>query len=242
MNLLKDDVKKFVSDFNKEMESIALSSDLDIVIFPSSIHIEMLREMIHPKVKIGIQNISKHEKGAYTGEISVSMAQSYGCEYVLIGHSERRQYHNETNEKVKAKLILANTLNLKSIVCIGESLDERENGKHFEVIAQQLAQCLSKDVIQKSDQMLIAYEPVWAIGTGKTATQDQAQEMHAFIRSELTKLSENNYTERISILYGGSCNESNAASLFSMPDIDGGLIGGASLSAKSFLNIIKSAM
>ncbi|MGI4022735.1 MAG: triose-phosphate isomerase [Janthinobacterium lividum] len=194
----------------------------------------------HGKVFVGAQNCHQAEAGAFTGEISAKMIRSVGAQYVILGHSERRQYFNETNDLLaqKADVVLSNSL--KPIFCVGETLDERESEQHFEVIKTQLKEGIFHLSTEQFSQTIIAYEPVWAIGTGKTATAEQAQEIHAFIRNEIADNYNQEVADNTSILYGGSCNTKNANELFSQPDIDGGLIGGASLKSRDFVDIIKA--
>ncbi|MVN22342.1 triose-phosphate isomerase [Mucilaginibacter arboris] len=194
----------------------------------------------HPKVSVGAQNCHQEEAGAFTGEISARMIRSVGAEYVILGHSERRQYFGETNELLakKADVVLNNSL--KPIFCVGETLEERESGQHFEVIKTQLKEGIFHLSTEQFGQVIIAYEPVWAIGTGKTATAQQAQEIHAFIRNEIAANYNQEVADDTTILYGGSCNTKNAHELFSQADIDGGLIGGASLKSRDFVDIIKA--
>jgi len=192
------------------------------------------------KISVAAQNCAKWEKGAYTGEVSAEMIRSTGAHYAIIGHSERRQYFNESNEDLKQKVDLCLKNMLKPIFCVGERLVERENNSHFEVVKKQITKSLFHLDEENIKRIVLAYEPVWAIGTGKTATPEQAQEMHAYIRSLLAEKYGTVVAAEISILYGGSCNASNAATLFSQPDIDGGLIGGASLKANDFIEIIKA--
>lgn len=204
------------------------------------IHLNSLAKLGGDTVKIGAQNCHQNESGAYTGEISAKMIRSVGCEYVIVGHSERRQYFAETDTLLaeKTKIALANQLT--PIFCIGETLDERNNGDFFDVLKKQLTDGLF--VLDAGDfaRTIIAYEPVWAIGTGLTATAAQAQEVHAFIRSEVAVKYGQAAAEQVSVLYGGSCNPKNAAELFAQPDIDGGLIGGASLKSRDFADIVKT--
>ena len=185
----------------------------------------------------GAQNCSEHASGAFTGEVSAAMLKSIGCKYVLVGHSERRQYFGETNILASKKIKLALENNLKVIYCIGETLTERKENVHFDVVKKQLSESLQGLSIEN---VIIAYEPVWAIGTGETATPAQAQEMHAHIRICLKTLFNAEIADSTSILYGGSCNAQNASELFACADIDGGLIGGASLKADDFCKIIRS--
>lgn len=188
----------------------------------------------------GAQNCSSWEKGAFTGEVSASMIQSVGAEYVLLGHSERRAYFKEDGEVLTEKMNQAHQAGLNVVYCCGESLSERKSGLHQKVIAQQLQELLSKVQNENIDRLVLAYEPVWAIGTGETASPEQAQEMHAFVRQCVANLFDASVAEQMPILYGGSCNATNARELFACPDVDGGLIGGASLKADEFATIVKS--
>ena len=204
------------------------------------IHLNSLSKLGGDNVKIGAQNCHQNESGAFTGEISAKMIKSVGCEYVIIGHSERRQYFAESDALLleKTKTVLTN--NLLPIFCIGETLDERNNGSYFDVLKSQLVNGLFELSTEDFSKVIIAYEPVWAIGTGLTASSDQAQEVHAFIRKELAAKYGQSVADDTSILYGGSCNPKNAAELFAQEDIDGGLIGGASLKSRDFVDIIKA--
>ncbi len=191
------------------------------------------------KFFLGAQNCSSYEKGAYTGEVSASILKSIGCDYVIIGHSERRKIFHETEDQLKQKLQLLLTENLKVIYCVGEELEHRNNKTHFKIVENQLQNILSLETEQFKN-IIIAYEPVWAIGTGVNATPKQAQEMHHFIRTIIASKN-TEMSNTISILYGGSCNSTNASQLFSQPDIDGGLIGSASLKGEEFIQIIFAA-
>ena len=193
-----------------------------------------------PNFYIGAQNCHTNASGAFTGEISASMLSSVGCEYVLVGHSERRQYFKENDADFVLKIKSALDNNIKPIFCIGETLTERKTDNHFKVITQQLTNVLKEFSITDFSKFVLAYEPVWAIGTGETASADQAQEMHAFIRSIITDIFDSSIANNVSILYGGSCNAQNAQELFKCADVDGGLIGGASLKADDFCKIIDS--
>ncbi len=212
-----------------------------VIIGTPFIHLsEVCKTVDTSLIKVSAQNCADHESGAYTGEVSAEMVKSTGAEYVILGHSERRAYYGEESAMLKTKTDLALKNQLTPIFCIGEVLEEREADKHFEVVRAQIEEALfhlSADDFQK---IVLAYEPVWAIGTGKTATSDQAQEMHAFIRKILADKFGQNVANEISILYGGSCKPSNAAELFANPDVDGGLIGGASLKAEDFRDIISA--
>ena len=210
------------------------------VICAPYIHLNSLTKLGGHTVKIGAQNCHQNESGAFTGEISAKMIKSVGCEYVIVGHSERRQYFAETDELLAQKTAIALSNNLVPIFCIGETLDERNNGSYFEVIKSQLENGLFNLNEEDFAKVILAYEPVWAIGTGLTASSDQAQEVHAFIRKEITAKYGQETANSTSILYGGSCNPKNAAELFAQPDIDGGLIGGASLKSRDFVGIIKA--
>lgn len=194
----------------------------------------------HSKISVGAQNCHQEEAGAFTGEISAKMIRSVGAQYVILGHSERRQYFGESNELLSKKTDVVLSNSLKPIFCIGETLDERESNRFFEVIKSQLSEGLFHLQKEQFAQVVIAYEPVWAIGTGKTASSAQAQEIHAFIRQEIAAKYGQETADETTILYGGSCNTKNAHELFSQPDIDGGLIGGASLKSRDFVDIIKA--
>ena len=189
---------------------------------------------------MGAQNCHTDSKGAFTGEVSASILASVGCAYVLIGHSERRLYFNEIEHDFILKIKEALINNLKPILCIGEVLAERKAGKHFEVVSTQLSNVLKSFGSVEFSKFIIAYEPVWAIGTGETATAEQAQEMHAYIRTVISSIYSKRIADETSILYGGSCNAQNAQELFACNDVDGGLIGGASLKADDFCKIINS--
>ncbi len=189
-------------------------------------------------IALGAQDVSAHESGAYTGEVSVAMLKEFGVRYAIVGHSERRQYHGETDAAVAAKAQQALAAGITPIVCVGETLAEREAGKTEEVVKRQLAAVIHANGHCISE-IVVAYEPVWAIGTGKTASPEQAQQVHAVLRAQLRAASD--HADRIAILYGGSMNADNAAQLLAQPDIDGGLIGGASLKAPDFLTIIAAA-
>lgn len=192
----------------------------------------------HGKIALGAQNCSSEASGAYTGEVSAWMIRSTGAEYVLTGHSERRSYFNEDDKIINRKTLLAINSGLKVIFCCGEVLKEREDNKHFMIVKRQLEEGLFNLTVEQMDKIIIAYEPVWAIGTGLTATPEQAQEMHKHIRDLLKEKYGNDCAKKLPILYGGSCKPSNAAEIFSKPDVDGGLIGGASLKKEDFTGII----
>lgn len=188
------------------------------------------------RIQLGAQNVSEHFPGAYTGEVAAVMLREFGCKYIIIGHSERRHGLHESSKTVAAKCAAVEACDMVPIVCVGETLAEREKGATADVVMGQLDAILSRPDIDLAEAV-VAYEPVWAIGTGKTATPEQAQEVHALIRGQLSEKLRN----KVSILYGGSVKPSNAQALFAMPDIDGGLIGGASLKASDFLAICRAA-
>ena len=217
------------------------NTNCDVVIGTPFTHLASIVEAIDTtKIGVAAENCADKEKGAYTGEVSAAMVASTGAKYVILGHSERRAYYNETPEilKEKVKIVLVN--NLTPIFCIGEVLEEREAGKHFEVVDKQIEGSLFNLSAEEFSKIVIAYEPVWAIGTGVTATAAQAQEIHAYIRKTIASKYGESMANDTSILYGGSCNAENAKELFSNPDVDGGLIGGASLSVEKFMPIIEA--
>lgn len=214
------------------------------VLCPPFLYLQKIQDILsllgNTTIKTGAQNCHQQEQGAYTGEVSAPMLQSLGVEYVIIGHSERREYFNETNAQLKEKTDTALQHNLLPIFCCGEKLAQREENRHFETVRSQIAESLFHLNPDDFARIAIAYEPVWAIGTGKTATTEQAQEMHAFIRSLIAEHYSPGLAQEITILYGGSCNAANAQALFEQPDVDGGLIGGASLKAPDFAAIAGS--
>ncbi len=213
-----------------------------IILAPPFVYLHDLvgRIQSQPDFSVASQNCSSEEKGAFTGEVSASMLASIGVEYAIIGHSERRHIFNEKDNVLAAKVSQALIHGVSPIFCCGEELSSREAGKHFDIVKVQLENGLFHVDKSLITECVIAYEPVWAIGTGKTATADQAQEMHAFIRSQLALKYGKETAEEISILYGGSVTSKNSTELFSCPDVDGGLVGGASLKAVEFLSIIRS--
>ncbi|WP_303329966.1 triose-phosphate isomerase [uncultured Muribaculum sp.] len=211
----------------------------DVIIAVPFTHLASINAVIDPaKLGLGAENCANHKSGAYTGEVSAPMVASTGATYVILGHSERRQYYGETSEILKEKVALALENNLTPIFCIGEVLEERENGTYNEVVKKQIEEALFNLSAEDFGKIILAYEPVWAIGTGKTATDDQAEDMHAFIRGVIADRYGKEVAENTSILYGGSCKPSNAPQLFAKPDVDGGLIGGASLECGSFMGIV----
>ncbi|MDE6247268.1 MAG: triose-phosphate isomerase [Muribaculaceae bacterium] len=212
----------------------------DVVICVPFTHLTSVNAVIDPTlIGLGAENCSEHEKGAYTGEISAPMVKSTGATHVILGHSERRQYFGENNEQLLAKTKIALANGLTPIFCVGEVLEERENGTYNDVVASQVEALFSLSP-EDFSKIVIAYEPVWAIGTGKTATADQAEDMHAHIRKVIEDKYGKEIADNTSILYGGSCKPSNAKELFAKPNVDGGLIGGAALEAESFMGIIEA--
>lgn len=231
-------------------EGVALAKDLnvaltadkpacDVVICTPFIHLASVNNEIDKSIiSLGAENCADKVSGAYTGEVSAAMVKSTGADYVILGHSERRAYYGETAAILKEKVNLALANDLKVIFCIGEVLEEREAGKQNEVVKEQLEGSLFELSAEQLSNVVLAYEPVWAIGTGKTATSEQAEDMHAFIRGVIAEKFGVAVAEETSILYGGSCKPSNAKELFSKPNVDGGLIGGAALEVADFKGII----
>jgi triosephosphate isomerase len=215
------------------------TSDAVVIIAPPFTHLADIKKIL-TGVKLSAQNCASEESGAYTGEVSVGMLKSVGVEYIIIGHSERRAFYHEDNAVLAKKVNLALALDLKPIFCIGEVLPERNANKHFDVVKSQLTEGLYHLTPAEFANVVLAYEPVWAIGTGVTASPAQAQEMHKFIRDEINKKYGAQIAGNTTILYGGSCKGSNAKELFANPDVDGGLIGGASLKADEFLQIVNA--
>jgi triosephosphate isomerase len=228
-------------DLAKDLQKVLNGKTLkcDVAICTPFIHLAAVAKEIDT-IGLGAQNCADKISGAYTGEVSAAMIASTGAQYVIIGHSERRAYYGETNAILKEKVLLALANNLTPIFCIGEVLSERESGKQEQVVETQIRESLFDLSPADFGKIVLAYEPVWAIGTGKTATSEQAQEMHAFIRQTIAGKYGKEIAGNTSILYGGSANASNAKDLFSNPDVDGGLIGGASLGVDKFLPIIEA--
>ncbi len=237
---------------NKNLnESVTLVSEIknllgednnaDVIICPPYTSLETVHALIKDtNIGLGAQNMCAADSGAYTGAISASMIKSVGCEYVILGHSERRTIFGETDELINSKIKKAIEYSLIPIFCIGETLEERESGEMKNVIERQVKEGLKDVSADQLSEMIVAYEPVWAIGTGKTATPEQAQEVHQFIRGLLTEMYSAEFAEDVTIQYGGSVKPENAKELLSQPDIDGALVGGACLKADSFVGIIKA--
>ena len=222
-----------------ELKSIVKNPNCDVIVGTPFIHLATVAELLKGSpIAVAAENCADHASGAYTGEVSAAMVKSTGASYVIIGHSERRAYYGETYAILKEKVQLALANGLRPIFCVGEVKEEREAGRQNEVVKAQLEGSLFGLTAEEFAKVVIAYEPVWAIGTGLTATPEQAQEMHSHIRGLVAAKYGREIADGCSILYGGSCNAKNAASLFANPDIDGGLIGGASLKAEDFKAII----
>lgn len=225
----------------KEIAELNSNTTTEVIVIPPFVHLTNVNNAIKgTTVKLGAQNCHQAASGAYTGEISAGMLKSVDCTYVTLGHSERREYFGETNDLLAAKVNIALANHLKPIYCCGETLEQREADKHFEIIGAQVSEGLFHLTAEELKNTVIAYEPVWAIGTGVTASAAQAQEVHAFIRKQLTDKYGADVASEISILYGGSVKPDNAKELFNETDIDGGLIGGASLKATDFTAIINA--
>ncbi|MBL4594282.1 MAG: triose-phosphate isomerase [Flavobacteriales bacterium] len=226
------------------IQSIAASSyeeSIHLIVFPPTVYVsEITKITASTEISVGVQNSSQYDAGAYTGEVSSSMIKSIGAEYALVGHSERREYFNEQNDELAQKVNQLLSDGLTPVYCCGEVLKEREDENHFNIIKNQIEEGVFHLNENQIQNCILAYEPVWAIGTGVTASSGQAQEMHQFIRSLLVEKYGIDVADSISILYGGSCKPSNAKELFGNPDVDGGLIGGASLVAEDFIAIANS--
>ena len=230
---------ELVSAIMDKLEQVTLDPNTRLVVCPPFPYLEMVGDYGDDSYfAVGAQNVSDQEVGAYTGEVSAAMLESMELDYCIVGHSERRAYYHETDAIVAAKVDRLLEHNIMPIVCCGEVLEEREAGKQFEVVKRQITDGLFHLTAEQFANIVIAYEPVWAIGTGKTATPEQAQEIHHYIRTLLAQKYGDAVADEISILYGGSCKPSNAKELFACPDIDGGLIGGASLKAEDFIGIV----
>jgi triosephosphate isomerase len=240
MNKTASEAKALVEELKGKVKDI---TSVEIVVCPPFTSLDAaVKAAAGSNVKVGAQNIHWAENGAFTGEISAQMLKETGVEYVIIGHSERRQYFGETDETVNKRLKAALAAGLKPMVCVGELLEDREGGNTEKVLFTQLEGGLSGISAEQMEQIVIAYEPVWAIGTGKTATPEMADETHCYIRQQLGDMFSQEVAEKIRIQYGGSMKADNAAALVAQPNIDGGLIGGASLKADSFADLIRNSI
>lgn len=241
MNMTIGEAESFLKDFRLEIEEV---TGVEIVIAPPFTALPKLSELLggSQKVRLGAQNFYFEKSGAYTGEISAAMLRDLFVRYVIIGHSERRQIFGETDAFINKKVLAAHASELKPILCVGETLEEREAGKEKQVLGTQLRGGLAGVTAEQLVETVIAYEPVWAIGTGKTATSAQAQDAHAHVRAVLAELTDAATADKVRIQYGGSVKPSNALELLSQPDIDGALVGGASLEARGFAEIVKAGV
>jgi triosephosphate isomerase (TIM) len=240
MNKISSEAKSLATEVLHEVNKL---DQIDIVLVPPFTALAAVAEVLSevPNVFLGAQNVHQAASGAYTGEISVSMLRDFYCRYVIVGHSERRQYMQESDALVNQKVKTALAGSLKPIVCVGETLQEREANQWQKVLTRQIQEGLKEIPEKEFADIILAYEPVWAIGTGKTATPQQAQEAHAYIRAEISKLVSPEAARKIRIQYGGSVKADNAAEILHQPDIDGALVGGASLDARSFAAIVLAA-
>lgn len=240
MNLNFEEADELIANIIEFLENEPLDN-VGVIVCPPAVYLELATDHAQENdLYVGSQNVSNHESGAYTGEISARMLSSMGVHYSIIGHSERRKYFAETNEMLAQKVNMALKNDIAPIFCCGEVLPEREAGNHFEVVKKQIEESLFHLSENDFSNVVVAYEPVWAIGTGVTASPEQAQEMHAYIRKLITEKYGAETANETSILYGGSCNAENARELFANSDVDGGLIGGASLKSDDFIKIIQS--
>lgn len=240
MNKTVAEALDLVQGIRRELAGV---KEVDLVVCPPYTALsEVSKAILDSNLRLGAQNISEHNGGAYTGEISAGMLKEFSVRYVIVGHSERRQYQKESNELIAKKALAALAASLKPIVCIGESLGEREAGITEQIVGSQLKGSLAGLTKAQMEETVLAYEPVWAIGTGKTATTHQAQEVHAFIRRTLVTIFDEATAKRVRIQYGGSVKPANARELMSQPDVDGALVGGASLEVRSFSDIVKNSI
>lgn len=239
MNLNRAEGIKLVEEV---ISLVSSDNNVEVVFSPSFLYLHKVNKMCANDnlLQTASQNISHNDSGAFTGEVSAQMVNSLNVKYAILGHSERREYFNETNIELKQKVDLSLKNNLEIIFCCGESLNQRESGVHFDWIKQQLTESVFHLTENEFEKVVIAYEPIWAIGTGVTASSDQAEEIHQFVRNVIAEKYNENIAENTSILYGGSCNPTNSKELFSKKNIDGGLIGGSSLNAENFTRIIES--
>jgi len=242
MNKTREEALALTSEIVNMVRDEVRGNSPQVVLCVPFVHLASVGKLIEnqPNLALGAQNCHQKASGAFTGEISAAMLQSVGTQYVILGHSERRQYFGESNELLRDKTNTVLENGMRPIFCCGESLEQREAGIHFELVCNQLTESLFHLSAEQFGKVVIAYEPIWAIGTGKTATSEQAQEMHARLRSHIASKYGASVADATTILYGGSANPGNARELFAQPDVDGGLIGGASLKSRDFLDIIKS--
>ena len=241
MNKTFQEADELIDNIVTCLENDTPDADTLVIVCPPFPYLEMAGDYSDGSYfVVGAQNVSDQESGAYTGEVSAAMLESLEMEYCIVGHSERRAYYHETDEIIARKVNQLLAHGIRPIVCCGEVLQEREENRQFDVVKKQITDGLFHLSPEEFGKIVVAYEPVWAIGTGKTATPEQAQEMHAFIRGLIAEKYGKEVADETSILYGGSCKPSNAKELFSNPDVDGGLIGGASLKAEDFMGIVNA--
>ncbi len=240
MNKTVAEALDLVNGLKRELANV---KEVDILVCPPFTALcEVSKAILDSNIKLGAQNMNENNVGAFTGEIAAVMLKEFSVRYVILGHSERRQYQKETDELISRKALAAHNAALKPIVCVGETLNEREGGLTEKVLDRQVHGSLAGLTPEQMEETIIAYEPVWAIGTGRNATAEQAQQAHTFIRSVLAKIFGENVAKKVRIQYGGSVKPSNARELMSQPDVDGALVGGASLEVRSFADIIKNSI
>ena len=240
MNKTVAEALDLVKALKRELANI---KEVDIVVCPPFTALsDVSKAVLHANIRLGAQNMSEHNFGPYTGEIAAGMLKEFSVRYVILGHSERRQYQKEPDELISKKALAAHAAALKPIVCVGETLAEREAGRTELVLGTQLRGGLAGLSAEQMEETIVAYEPVWAIGTGKNATPQQAQETHGFVRKQLAAMFDGTVARRVRIQYGGSVKASNARELMSQPDVDGALVGGASLEDRAFSDIIKNSI
>lgn len=237
MNSSSQSIRSLMDGIKQGLSEV---KNAEVAVCPPFVYLQQVKELIAgTPIALGAQNVSDQDPGAFTGEIAISMLQDFNCTYIIVGHSERRAIYGESDELVARKFAKVQAVGLTPILCVGELLEEREAGQTEAVVKRQLEAVINLQGVASLEKAVIAYEPVWAIGTGKTASPQQAQDVHAFIRSLIAKQNAG-VADKVRIQYGGSVKGSNAAELFAMPDIDGGLIGGAALKAEDFLAICKA--
>ena len=240
MNKTVAEALDLVNDIKRELKDV---KEVDIIVAPPFTALsEVSKAILDSNIRLAAQNMNEHKFGAYTGEIAAGMLKEFSVRYVILGHSERRQYQKESDDLIARKALAAHAASLKPIVCVGETLDERQAGHMESVLLTQVRGSLAGLSKQQMEETVLAYEPVWAIGTGQTATSEQAQEAHAYLRGLLVKLFDETVARRVRIQYGGSVKSSNARELMSLPDVDGALVGGASLEGRSFADIVKNSI
>jgi triosephosphate isomerase (TIM) len=240
MNKTAAEALDLVQGLKRELASV---KEVDIIVCPPFTALESVsKAILDSNIRLGAQNMSEHASGAYTGEIAAAMLKEFSVRYVILGHSERRQYQKEPDALIARKALAAHAASIKPIVCVGETLEERESGRTEKVVGGQLEGSLAGLSKEQMLETIVAYEPVWAIGTGRNATPQQAQEVHAFIRGTLATLFDDAVAKRVRVQYGGSVKASNARELMSQADVDGALVGGAALEIRSFSDIVKNSI